>query len=239
MKPNLFLNKKLIAVAFLCYGIFCQSQEPNDCVNAITVCGNSSFVFDVNGQGIEEVQGLNSCGSGENNSIWFQVTIAQSGTLAFTLTPASTAISEDYDFFLFGPNATCGNLGQTIRCSTTNPAAANQGNNLTGMSPNDPDPDEGPGADGDSFVSDLDVLAGETYFLVIDRPVGNSPFSLEWTGTATFPESPSNPLLANPNIDSLPDLELCDNVSPFDDLITEIDLTTLTQDIINGQGDVA
>jgi gliding motility-associated-like protein len=239
LKPNLFLNKKLIAIAFLCSSIFCQSQEPNDCVNAITVCGNSSFVFDVNGQGVEEVQGLNSCGSGENNSIWFQVTIAQSGTLAFTLTPASAAISEDYDFFLFGPNATCGNLGQTIRCSTTNPAAANQGNNLTGMSPNDPDPDEGPGADGDSFVSDLDVLAGETYFLVIDRPVGNSPFSLEWTGTATFPESPSNPLLANPNIDSLPDLELCDNVPPFDDLITEIDFTTLTQDIINGQGDVA
>ncbi|MDY2588539.1 hypothetical protein, partial [Winogradskyella aquimaris] len=239
MKPNLFLNKKLIAIAFLCYGIFCQSQEPNDCVNAITVCGNSSFVFDVNGEGVEEVQGLSSCGSGENNSVWFQITIANSGTLAFTLTPSSNAITEDYDFFLFGPNATCGNLGETIRCSTTNPQAAGQGNNLTGMSPDDPDPNEGPGADGDSFVSDLDVLAGETYFLVIDRPVGNSPFSLEWTGTATFPESPSNPLLANPNLTSLPDLDLCDNVAPFDDLITEIDLTALTQDIINGQSDVA
>ncbi|WP_426429686.1 T9SS type B sorting domain-containing protein [Winogradskyella sp. HB-48] len=239
MKPNLFYNKNLLAIAILCFSIFCYSQEPNDCVNAITVCGNSSFVFDVNGQGVEEVQGLSDCGSGENNSIWFQVTIATSGTLAFTLTPSSTAISEDYDFFLFGPNATCGNLGQTIRCSTTNPAAANQGNNLTGMSPDDPDPDEGPGADGDSFVSDLDVLAGETYFLVIDRPVGNSPFSLEWTGTATFPERPSNPTLANPNITSLPPLELCDGIAPFDDAITEVDFSNLSQDIINGATDVA
>ncbi len=239
MKPNLFSNKNLLAVALLCYSVFCYSQEPNDCVNAITVCGNSSFVFDVNGIGIQEVEGRNNCSSRENNSIWFQITIAESGTLAFTLTPESTSISEDYDFFLFGPNATCGNLGQTIRCSTTNPQAASQGNNLTGMSPNDPDPNEGPGEDGDSFVSDLDVLAGETYFLVIDRPVGNSPFSLEWTGTATFPDSPSNPLLANPNATSLPNLEICDNVAPFDDLITDIDLTTLRQDIINGQSDVA
>ncbi|WP_232217113.1 T9SS type B sorting domain-containing protein [Winogradskyella sp. J14-2] len=240
MKPNLlFLNKYLLAISTLCFSMFCLGQEPNDCINAVTVCGNSSFTFDVNGQGVEEVQGLSDCGSGENNSIWFQMTIATSGTLAFTLTPSSTAISEDYDFFLFGPNATCGNLGQTIRCSTTNPAAANQGNNLTGMSPDDPDPNEGPGADGDSFVSDLDVLAGETYFLVIDRPVGNSPFSLEWTGTATFPESPSNPVLTNPNITSLPPLELCDGTAPFDDDITQVDFTSLTQDIINGANDVA
>jgi gliding motility-associated-like protein len=239
LKPNLFLNKNHLALFFLCFSIICYSQEPNDCINAVTVCGNSSFSFDVNGQGVEEVQGLSNCGSGENNSIWFQVTIATSGTLAFTLTPSSTAISEDYDFFLFGPNATCGNLGQTIRCSTTNPAAANQGNNLTGMSPDDPDLDEGPGADGDSFVSDLDVLAGETYFLVIDRPIGNSPFSLEWTGTATFPESPSNPVLTNPNITSLPPLDLCDGTAPFDDDITQVDFTSLTQDIINGANDVA
>jgi len=62
---------------------------------------------------------------------------------------------------------------------------------------------EGPGANGDSFVSDIDVLAGESYFIVIDRPVGNSPFSLEWTGTATFPDNPSNPLLASPTTTNL------------------------------------
>ena len=81
-------------------------------------------------------------------------------------------------------------------------------------------------------------MAGETYFLVIDRPIGNSPFSLEWTGSATFPDSPTNPLLSNPNATVLPDLNLCDNLAPYDDEIAQIDLTALTQDIVNGQGDI-
>ena len=224
-----------IVFVFSTFG-FCQ--QPNDCQNSVTVCGNSSFTLDVSGIGTQELTGSNTCSSQENNSIWLEVTIASSGTLAFTLTPGSTDINEDYDFFLFGPDVTCGNIGQAIRCSTTNPAAAGQGNNLTGMNATDPDPDEGPGADGDSFVSDLDVLAGETYFLVIDRPIGNSPFSLEWTGTATFPDNPSNPVLSNPNNTTLPSINVCDGQAPYDDALTQIDLNTLTQDIINGETDV-
>ena len=129
-----------------------NAQEPNDCINAVTVCGNSSFSLDVSGVGTQELSGTNTCGSQENNSVWLEVTIATSGTLAFTLTPSSTDINEDYDFFLYGPNVSCGSIGQAIRCSTTNPAAAGQGNNLTGMNATDPNPSEGPGADGDSFV---------------------------------------------------------------------------------------
>ncbi len=233
-KPNV-----LLLCFFFCISFSGIAQEPNDCVNAVTVCGNSSFSLDVSGIGVQEVAGLNGCSSQENNSIWLEVTIATSGTLAFTLTPGSTAITEDYDFFLFGPNVSCGNIGQAIRCSTTNPSAANQGNNLTGMSSAETEAGEGPGAAGNSFVSDLDVAAGDTFFLVIDRPIGNSPFSLEWTGTATFPDNPSNPVLANPSSTTLPDLDLCDGSAPFDDAITEINLTTLTQDIINGESDIA
>lgn len=236
--PNLFSKPLVIAFLLLCLSFTSFAQIPNDCQNAVTVCGNSSFSLDVNGIGIQELDNSNTCQSRENNSIWLQVTMATSGTLAFTLTPGSTSINEDYDFFVFGPDVACGNIGQAIRCSTTNPAEANQGNNLTGMNATDQDPDEGPGADGDSFVSNIDVLAGETYFIVIDRPFGNSPFSLEWTGTAAFPDNPSNPLLSNPSESSLPDIEICDGLAPFDDSITEIDLTDLTQDIINGESDV-
>ncbi|WP_412561348.1 T9SS type B sorting domain-containing protein [Winogradskyella sp. MIT101101] len=237
LKPNLFI-KSIVLLYFLCFSIISYGQQPNDCVNAVTVCGNSSFSLDVSGIGMQELTGSNTCSSQENNSIWLEVTIANSGTLAFTLTPGSTDINEDYDFFLFGPDVSCGNIGQAIRCSTTNPAAANQGNNLTGMNATSAETSEGPGANGDSFVGDLDVLAGETYFLVIDRPIGNSPFSLDWTGTATFPDNPSNPVLTNPNSTSLPNLNICDALAPFDDAITELDLTTLTQDIINGESDV-
>jgi gliding motility-associated-like protein len=235
---NLFY-KPFIYYLILLINATAFAQEPNDCQFAVTVCGNSDFSLDVNGIGVQEVDGRNSCGSRENNSIWLEVNITTTGTLAFTLTPSSTSINEDYDFFIFGPNVSCGNIGQAIRCSTTNPAAANQGNNLTGMNATSTETSEGPGANGDSFVSDIDVLAGESYFIVIDRPVGNSPFSLEWTGTATFPDNPSNPLLASPTTTNLPDLDTCDALSPFNDNITEIDLTTLTQDIINSESDVA
>lgn len=231
--------KPILTFALIfCFNLLVFAQEPNDCVNAVTVCGNSSFTLDANGVGTQELGSSNTCSSQENNSIWLEVNIATSGTLAFTLTPGSTSINEDYDFFIFGPNVSCGSIGQAIRCSTTNPASANQGNNLTGMNSTDPDPDEGPGADGDSFVSDIDVLAGESYFIVIDRPIGNSPFSLEWTGTATFPEGPTNPLLASPTSTNLPSIEVCDDSAPFNDTLREFDFTQLTQDIINGESDV-
>lgn len=238
IKPNLFLKPIVLFFIFFISKVS-HSQEPNDCVNAVTVCGNSNFTLDVSGIGVQELSGSNTCASQENNSIWLRVNIATSGTLAFTLTPASTNINEDYDFFIFGPNVSCGNIGLAIRCSTTNPAAANQGNNLTGLNSSSTETAEGPGTDGDSFVSDIDVLAGESYLIVIDRPIGNSPFSLEWTGTATFPEAPTNPLIASSVSSSLPDLDICDALEPFNDNITEINLTELRQDIRNGELDVA
>jgi len=235
---NLFLKPILFYLIFLITAIT-NAQEPNDCEFAVTVCGNSDFSLDVNGIGTQELGNSNTCASQENNSIWLEVNIATAGTLAFTLTPGSTNINEDYDFFIFGPNVNCGNIGQAIRCSTTNPAAANQGNNLTGLNSTETDTAEGPGAAGNSFVSDIPVNAGESYFIVIDRPIGNSPFSLEWTGTATFPDNPNNPLITNPNSSSLSDLNICDNQAPYDDTIATIDLTDLSQDIINAESDVS
>ena len=100
LKPNLFI-KSIVLLYFLCFSIISYGQQPNDCVNAVTVCGNSSFSLDVSGIGMQELTGSNTCSSQENNSIWLEVTIANSGTLAFTLTPGSTDINEDYDFFFF------------------------------------------------------------------------------------------------------------------------------------------
>lgn len=233
------INKKITLFLFYLIGLTTIfAQEPNDCQNAVTVCGNSSFSLNVNGVGVQELNGSNTCSSQENNSIWLEVNIAEAGTLAFTLTPSSSSINEDYDFFIFGPNVSCGNIGQAIRCSTTNPSAANQGNNLTGLNNTSNETFEGPGASGDSFVSAIDAAAGDSYFIVIDRPIGNSPFSLQWTGTATFPEEPSNPLTTSEISSSLPVMDVCDDLAPYDDNIRTFDFTTLTQDIINGESDV-
>ena len=225
----------MLLLAFFFAVTHSYAQQPTDCVNAITVCGDSEINLDVNGIGIQELNGLNNCASRENNSLWLKVTLVTDGTLGFTLTPESTSIIEDYDFFVFGPNQDCGSLSQAIRCSTTNPQAANQGNNLTGMIDlPDFEPSEGPGGDGDSFVSWLNVLAGETYFIVIDRPIGNSPFNLEWIGTAEFASPPTN----EANSDLELNLSECDAVPPFDDFTTTFDLTSNTNAIVGAQTNV-
>ena len=212
------------------------SQQPTDCIEAVIACGNSNINLDVSGIGTQELNGSNTCSSQENNSVWLKVTLVTSGTLGFTLTPNSTNINEDYDFFVFGPNVSCGNIGQAIRCSTTNPASAGQGNNLTGMNSSSTDTSEGPGPDGDSFVKWLDVNAGETYYIVIDRPIGNSAFSLEWTGTAQFSDPPKD----ESTVTGTPlDFYSCDVVAPFDDGFTSFNLTDNTNLIKGTQTDVS
>lgn len=229
------MNYKIIIllVAFLNITCLAQAQQPSDCINAIVICGNSNLSLDVEGVGVQELTGSNDCGSQENNSIWLRLDPITDGTLAFTLTPNSAAITEDYDFFLFGPVIDCNNLGQAVRCSTTNPASINQANNLTGMSSTETDASEGPGANGNSFVESLDVLAGERYFLVIDRPIGNSPFSMEWTGSAQFAEPP-----ANQDVSNATNIENCDSVAPYNDGLTTFDLSVNNSIVLGDQVNV-
>ena len=211
--------------------LFAQS----DCVNAIVVCGNTNFSgLTANGVGSsEEINALNSCGSGENNSIWLKLLISTSGTLGFTLTPQIANIEVDFDFFVFGPNTSCNNLGTSSRCSTTNPQAAGLQNNTTGMNSSETLDFEGPGADGNSFVKWLTVSAGDSYYLVIDRPVGSSNFSIQWTGTATFNPPPTFDLPTGVALD----LFECDNDLVFDGK-TNFDLNENNSVIIGNQTNV-
>ncbi len=239
LHSNINLLKSLIKFCLICasvlYSSHILSQEPTDCVNAVIACGNSDVTLDVSGVGTQELNGSNICSSQENNSIWLSVTTVTTGTLGFTLTPNSTSINEDYDFFVFGPNVACGNIGQAIRCSTTNPQNAGLSNNLTGMNATETDTSEGPGASGNSFVRWLDVNAGDTYFIVIDRPIGNSPFSLEWTGTSTFAEPPSDESGAS---GTALDFEKCDDIAPFSDGFTDFNLSDNTVPIRGTQTNV-
>ncbi|MCK8482312.1 hypothetical protein MUY34_16935, partial [Flavihalobacter algicola] len=229
------MNKLYLFLLLLCFFNLhrISAQSPNDCANAIQICGNSDIDLDVNGVGNPESFN-NACGMVENNTIWFRLTMATSGTLGFTLTPESTAISEDYDFSVFGPTDSCATLGQAIRCSTTNPANANQGNNLTGMNSTETDVSEGPGADGNSFVSQINVMAGETYYILIDRPIGNSPFSLEWTGSAQFPDAPES----QASIGDTLNFSQCDNLAPFNDGVATFDLEANSVILIGNQTNV-
>jgi len=225
------LHKKVFHLLILLFSVVTFAQ--NDCVDAIVVCGNTGFDgLSATGVGIPEIS--NSCGSQENNSIWLKITIDQGGTLGFVLTPENPSIVVDFDFFVFGPNISCGNIGQAIRCSTTNPQASGASNNTTGMNATETDPTEGPAAQGNNFVQWLTVNNNETYFLVIDRPVGTSNFSLAWTGTATF----KTPPVFNIPTGTVIDIEECDTDS-VDDQRTVFNLEQNTPIMIGNQTDVS
>jgi gliding motility-associated-like protein len=194
----------------------------NDCHDAIVVCGNNNYNgLNATGMGIQELTINNSCHGIENNTLWLKVPVKTGGTLGFVITPNQTNdLSVDFDFWVFGPTADCDNLGHAIRCSTTNPLAAGLLNNTTGMNGNSTDMTQGPGDDGSGFVQWLYTNDDDVYYLVIDRPIGTSNFSLEWTGTAKFHDVPT--VFKADGI--IPDVTQCD-ADGVDDNATAFDLT--------------
>lgn len=223
--------KKIFILLAVCFHLFllkAQNFTATDCVNYIQICGNQSVALNPTGYGIQEI-GANACSGQEHNSLWLRFTVKTSGTLGFDLIPASTDISVDYDFWIFGPNVTCGALGQSIRCSTTNPQAAGSANNHTGMRDSEPENDffEGPGTHGDNYVKSLNVVAGQTYFLVIDRPIGDGAFSMNWTGTAVL----EDPFDSAPNVFGTPGtIGICNATGTYD-------FSVLTPQILNNNPD--
>lgn len=208
------MKKLLIFGCLLMLVLQAKAQQPNDCVNAVTVCGNGNFQSNANGIG--NVQEVSGCGGFEHNSLWLKVNIVQSGTLGFDLIPSDTNILVDYDFWVYGPNRVCSNLGNPIRCATTNPNEAGLTNNHTGINGSTTLTQTGPGPNGNGYVYWLNVVAGQSYYIAIDRPEGDGGFQIQWTGTATqgagaFPTPPE----AN-QINDLIQCSSTPNVSVFD-----------------------
>lgn len=118
--------KLKLLLFFLGFTIITIGQNPNDCVNAITICGDSSLGIDPDGIGFDEfsLPGNEAppCYYFDQHTIWFKFIIVESGTFTFDLIPDNG--EDDYDFAIFGPTVTCTTLGASIRCSSTNPQEA-------------------------------------------------------------------------------------------------------------------
>lgn len=211
--------KKLAFLFLISLGFSASAQQANDCGDAIVVCGNTNISSNASGYGIQELDAaLNPCTFEEVNSLWLTVNIAVGGTLAFNLRPDSSDLVVDYDFYVYGPFSNCTNLNDPIRCNTTNPIQAGLSSNLTGLRDTETDTSGGPGENGNGFVSSIPVVAGEQYYVLIDRPVGNGGFNLEWTGTAGF--------LPPPEVNQPENIEVCE-----DQRNLQIDLTQHTTQI--------
>jgi len=159
-----------------------------DCSSAVGVCSNSPFTGNNQGSGIQELNAANSgCLFVENNSSWYTFTAQTSGTIELTISPQNG--SDDYDFAIWGPGATCAPTSSPIRCnyaayprlfgcgSNTNSTGMRTGEFFTSV-----------GACGSrSFLAPLIVTAGESYVLLVDGYTpASQPFDLNWGGTASL-----------------------------------------------------
>jgi len=150
----------------------------SDCNYSTPLCSNAAFSANSTGPGIaaEGCNGATCPAGGENFSNWYQILINTSGTLNFTITPS---VAADFDFAVYGPNPTCGALGAPIRCSDSG-LTGNTGLSSTAV-------DNTETVAGDSWCATMNVVAGQTYFIVVDSwspPSGN--YNLSFGGTSTF-----------------------------------------------------
>lgn len=218
------VRKLLLLFLFTSY-TFISAQE--DCNSAITVCGNSNINYTPSGIGnINENVG--GCLSGEHHSVWYKFTIATSGTLTFNLVPTGPV---DYDWAIYGPNASCTNLGSPIRCNASGDLTST-GMNMTNTNTSSP------GGFSDPYCRYMDVVAGQTYYLYLDNwSTTVYTFNLTWGGTATFvspfnnTSSAPNPFIPpgapGPNANSPREIPICGTTATFD-------FSSLSAGILNG-----
>ncbi|MDH6251892.1 gliding motility-associated-like protein [Chryseobacterium sp. H1D6B] len=218
------MKKTLLIFLVILSQIF---SAQSDCPTALAVCGNSSLSYTPSGPG-NILETLGGCLSGEHYSVWYTFTASTSGTLTFLITPNAQA---DYDWAVYGPNKTCGNLGTPLRCSY----ASTANGILTGLNMTSTDLTQGAGGSG--FCKYLDVIAGETYYLIVDNFSANTNgFVLTWGGSATL-SSPftsaiqPNPFIAPGQPNATPggpnEVIVCTEPAVFD-------FSTLSAGIING-----
>ncbi len=151
----------------------------SDCMFATAICSNSSVSSMSSGPGIvaEGCAGATCPAGGENHSNWYRFVAQTTGTLNVTITP--TVSSDDYDFAIYGPNVTCSALGAPIRCSDAGVSGT------TGAMP--PGTGTSQNVLGNGYVSPLSVVAGQSYYLVVDKwsPSGGTGYTLSFGGSSS------------------------------------------------------
>ncbi|KAB1232089.1 T9SS type B sorting domain-containing protein [Chryseobacterium viscerum] len=239
--------KKILLLFILLVTQMAYSQS--DCVTAIPICGNSDISYTPSGPGniIEILNQNGGClSTNERYTVWYTFTISTPGTLAFKIKPNDQ--TDDYDFAVYGPTANgCASLQnashvfiQPIRCNYSG-TAGDTGLDLA-LAPPAVFPTNPPGntasMNNGKWSPYMDVLVGQTYYLVIDnfsRSVNG--FSLEWTGTASLSSAFNDPVLS-PYPFITPGIPGATPNDPSQVMVcalpTQFDFSTLTASIING-----
>ncbi len=169
------------------------NQPEQDACGALVICGNGfSSPYSYQGSGVFPDMPNTPCNGGEDNSMWLKLVITSPGVLVFTITPQ--LISDDYDFAVInGTGKSCTNLsyGDVVRCNFNKNAPVTN-NGIVGLSTAPGLPTSVPvNTAGDNYVSKIDALAGQTYYIMINNfGSGGTPtsgFTISFAGsTAVF-----------------------------------------------------
>ena len=188
----------------ICNNVTTTPPSPGlDCTTAAPLCDGSGFSQGTfTGIGFGENLTLNTCFfSNERQSKWYTFTVNQSGTFGMDIIPNS--LTDDYDFALWNTTSGCYSSGSTldvpIACNwsgVTGTTGINQWGNIGSITPNpctevgavDCATGGGPNRGCQPctyFNSPVNLIAGETYTLLIDNfSSSGGGFSIEFGGTA-------------------------------------------------------
>ncbi|MEO9258100.1 MAG: hypothetical protein ABI207_06945 [Crocinitomicaceae bacterium] len=157
--------------------VTCAAAQPagnSDCSAPTQICSNAALTDNSSGPGINAGDGCSGCVTGETYSNWYIFSPTTSGSLSLAINP--NVSTDDLDFAIYGPGASCGSLGTPIRCSYA------MGTGSTGMSGGSGDNSED--VNGDSWVNPVNVTAGQVYYLLINNwTAGGSGYGLNFTGS--------------------------------------------------------
>ena len=181
----------------LCIDSYTPPPNPAaDCDNKVKLCDkNQVHVPALSGAGTKSNEinlSENSClYSGEHNSCWYYWQCDTAGTLTFDLVPDTP--ETDLDFALFSGSTEAelckpkiGSDGRTSeRSSCTTCKAGNTGLNTTSKA-SDVRENYDCTAGDDGYVSQLNMVAGRYYALLIDNASDKDGFTINFGGTGTF-----------------------------------------------------
>ena len=156
----------------------CQSAAPStsDCYGRTPICGAQQISDNPTNTGLtsELNQHNRGClGSNERQGSWYSFTIANGGTLAFTIAPTNSA--DDYDFAVWGPfsSMSCPPIGAPLRCNYSG-TTGNTGLSTTASNPSEP-------AGGAKWSTAITVTTGQMYLLYISNfSQSGLAFNLSW-----------------------------------------------------------
>ena len=166
-----------------------------DCVRAIQLCSNEPIsVTRSKGPGFEENEAIPDCSpdGAEQQSKWYRFDVLESGELAFQIKPNGAAI---YNFSLYKGGCPSSGNGEAIDCNIGLEGT------VIGIS-SDPMNDFGESdASGNSFLPNLNVVVGETFFLNVNNTSANGfGFDLSFAGTAIIGDKTLNVSIVDPTI---------------------------------------